>query len=136
MEDNPGDTTLVKRGFDKYGSNLDIALQYADDGEQAIDALSRGYRPDLIMLDVNLPRIDGHGILGWIRSSEADLHPAPIVVVFSSSVRKSELQAMVEAGANQYITKPYDIDEYFAQVGEIIEKWLKPKRGQVCTASE
>ncbi len=48
------------------------------------------------------------------------------MVVFSSSVRESELQAMVEAGANQYIKKPFNVDEYFAEVGQIIEKWLKP----------
>lgn len=126
IEDNPGDSVLIETAFRQCCPHLNLVIRSATDGEQAIQALEESYHPDLIVLDRNIPRIEGHDVLKWVRTcSDTRLNSVPIVV-FSSSERESELRKMLDAGANGYVMKPGDIDAYFQAIAGIAKTWLDP----------
>ena len=129
VEDNPGDAVLIETAFRQCCSHLNLVIRSASDGEQAIEALQESYRPDLIVLDRNIPRIEGHDVLKGVRScADTRLKEVPIVV-FSSSERESELRKMLDAGANGYVMKPGEIDAYFEAIAGIAKTWLDPLAG-------
>ena len=126
VEDNPGDSVLIEAAFRQCCPHLNLVIRSVTDGEQAIQALQESYRPDLIVLDRNIPRIEGHDVLRWVRNcSDPWLKRVPIVV-FSSSERESELRKMLDAGANDYVMKPGEIDAYFEAIAGIAKTWLDP----------
>ena len=119
IEDNPVDAQMVEYALQEEQSwTTEITL--ADDGEKAIELLLEHHRrpmqqrPDLVILDLNLPKRDGAEVLQVIRTTDA-LRNLPVVVLSSSpmDVMKSKLRkANVEA--NCYFTKPADLDEFLA----------------------
>lgn len=126
IEDNPGDVFLIKRCFSKTGVPHTLAV--ANDGEEALDYLymslkdMQGYtRPDLILLDLNLPKIDGKEILYRIKQHET-LKNIP-VVMFSSSSAYSDIQTSYDLHANCYVVKPYDLDEFSTAIENIFNFW-------------
>ena len=126
VEDNPGDVRLTQEalGEAKVRNNLAVAR----DGVEALSYLRReppfeeASRPDLILLDLNLPRKDGREVLAEIKA-DADLRRLPVVVLTTSSAEKDVLESY-NLYANCYITKPVDLDQFVRIVSSIEDFWL------------
>ncbi len=129
VEDNPADVKITQRALKE--SAVPVELIVVRDGQEAVEYLlregkhasSEGWRgPDLILLDLNLPRLSGLEVLQRIRATPA-LRAVPVVVL-TTSRRPEDVQAMYAAGANTYIEKPQDFAR-FAQVLHVIQRyWL------------
>jgi len=126
VEDNPGDTKLALETL-KVG-RLRYEAHVVEDGEQAISYLRRegeyadAPRPDIILLDFNLPKKDGQQVLAEIKEDE-NLKCIP-VVVFTVSKADEEILRAYDLRANCYITKPADIEQLFKIVRSIEDFWL------------
>ena len=126
VEDNPGDVLLIREGL-KEGKVIN-RLHVVRDGEEAMDYLrQRGAyeeapRPDLILLDLNLPRKNGREVLAELRNQEA-LRRIPVVVLTSSEAEEDILRAY-DLNCNCYITKPVDFDQFIRVVESIDTFWL------------
>lgn len=126
VEDNPGDVRLTREALKeaKVWNNLYVT----EDGVAALDFLYRrdpymeAARPDLILLDLNLPKRDGREVLALIKSDEA-LKTIPVVVLTTSQAEEDVLRAY-NLNANCYITKPVDFDQFTKIVQTIEEFWL------------
>ena len=126
IEDNPGDIQLTKEALEdcKMINNLHVAV----DGEQAIQFLLRNHpytdvpKPDLILLDLNLPKVDGREVLARIKSKDG-LKTIPVVVLTTSKADEDILK-VYELHANCYITKPMNIDNFFKVVKAIESFWM------------
>lgn len=126
IEDNPGDVRLTSEGLreGKINNNLSVV----GDGIDAMAFLRRegGYsaapRPDLILLDLNLPRKDGREVLAEIKANE-DLRRIPVVVLTTSSAEQDIIRTY-DLAANCYITKPLDFDAFVEVVKSIEEFWF------------
>lgn len=126
VEDNEGDVILtleaLKNG--KVSNNVSIAR----DGEQAIRFLNKEgefagvERPDLVLLDINLPRIDGKEVLIYIKT-HPDLKAIPVVMLTTSTSEKDILEAYKNY-ANCYISKPVDLEKFFNVVQQIENFWI------------
>jgi CheY-like chemotaxis protein len=126
-EDNDGDVFLVRRALEKRGLSHELVL--AHNGEEALVWLNHhsgdhngSARPDLILLDLNLPRVDGGQLLSHIRKSDA-FSRTPVIVLTSSDSPKDRQMAL-ELGANLYFRKPTDLAS-FMDLGRIIEETLR-----------
>jgi CheY-like chemotaxis protein len=130
VEDNPADIKITQRALRE--SDLAVDLIVLRDGQEALDYLLRlgpyaddlSWRsPDLILLDLNLPRLSGQEVLTRIRA-EAELNTVPIIVL-TTSHRREDVEAVYAAGANTYIEKPQDFTR-FVQVLQTIQRyWLE-----------
>jgi len=126
VEDNPGDVRLTIEGLNegKVRNNLHVAR----DGVEALAFLRRqaqfadAVRPDLILLDLNLPRKDGREVLADIKS-DADLKTIPVVVLTTSRAEQDVLHSY-QLQANCYITKPVDLEQFITVVKSIEDFWL------------
>ena len=126
VEDNPGDARLVKEAL-KDGKVLN-ELHVVSDGVEALDFLRRrgryadAVRPDLILLDLNLPKKSGHEVLAEIKD-DPDLKRIPVVVL---TVSKAEEDIMITYNlhGNCFITKPIDFDQFVNVVKAIEDFWL------------
>ena len=126
VEDNPGDVRLTQEalGEAKVRNNLAVAK----DGVEALAFLRReapfvdAARPDLILLDLNLPRKDGREVLSEIKA-DPELRRLPVVVLTTSSAEKDVLESY-NLYANCYITKPVDLDQFVRIVSSIEDFWL------------
>jgi CheY-like chemotaxis protein len=123
-EDNPADVYLIREAIIKHGNGKDFELVVASDGEQAIDFIMRrnrfanASRPDLIILDLNLPKSDGVDVLRCIRE-RSDLGNIPVVILTSSD-SPSDRSATERLGASSFITKPSDLDAFMALGGTLL----------------
>ena len=136
VDDNPADVDLAREALKEksYRSRLDTV----GDGEEAITFLKqRGIhaekpRPDLVILDLNLPKKDGLAVLAEIKA-DPGLHGIP-VVIFSTSRLGSDISRSYELGANCYVNKPGNLKDFFAAVKAIEEFWFGltslPQRGK------
>jgi CheY-like chemotaxis protein len=121
VEDDPGDVLLIREAFDfnKVHNNLNVV----SDGEQALDYLrgTGGYtgriRPDLVLLDLNLPRKDGREVLAEVKS-DPELRTIPIVVLTTSEAEEDVLKSY-QLHANAYVTKPVDFERFVSIVRQI-----------------
>jgi two-component system, response regulator len=122
VEDNPDDVELTKRAFIK--SNVANELMVARDGEEALKMLHGGDRivPAVVLLDLNLPKIEGLEVLRRIRADEqTKLLP---VVILTSSREESDLIKGYSNGANSYIRKPVDFEKFIEAVQSLGLYWL------------
>jgi CheY-like chemotaxis protein len=127
VEDNPGDVRLTREALKeaKFRNKVEVV----GDGVEALAYLrqqgqySGAMRPHLIMLDLNLPRMDGREVLAAIKK-DADLRRIPVVVL-SSSEAESDIARAYELHANAYVTKPVDIDHFLQVVKAIEEFWVE-----------
>ena len=123
VEDDPGDVLMTKEAFTEHG--VGNRLTVMPDGDEALAYLRRegGYadavRPDLILLDLNLPRRDGREVLAEIKN-DPDLHQIPVVVLTTSQADEDILRSY-QLHANAYVTKPVDYDQFIAVVRQIDE---------------
>lgn len=121
VEDDPGDELMTREAFEenKVRNNLHVAR----DGEEALDFLNqRGAfadapRPDLVLLDLNLPKFDGRQVLAEIKADE-DLRTIPVVVLTTSSAEEDVLRSY-QLHANAYVTKPVDFARFIQVVRQI-----------------
>ena len=127
VEDNPGDVRLTVEAL--RGAKVANELHIVGDGESAIDFLrQRGEygdapRPDIVLLDLNLPRLEGREVLADIKS-DPDLAKIPIIVLTSSSADE-DIQQSYALHANCFVTKPVDFTEFIAAVRSLEGFWLK-----------
>ena len=124
VEDNPADVRLIREGLKRPCADMGLNVRLAEDGEQALKMLlDDGYRPDMILLDLSLPRIDGQTVLQRVRAHGISLSATPIIV-FSSS--QHGIQEIIDSGANTYIVKPGSLNEYLKAIERFAILWLKP----------
>ncbi len=130
VEDNPADANLVAEALSQ--SELPNFVVAVSDGEEALAFLHREgkyadrFPPDLILLDLSLPRKDGRAVLAEVKSNPV-LRQTP-VVVFSSSQSPQDISLSYELGANGYVCKPGNLHEYLTAVRSITEFWLGQAR--------
>jgi CheY-like chemotaxis protein len=126
VEDNPADIRLTKEALveGKIRNELDVV----DNGEMALwylrrmDGYAKAPRPDLILLDLNLPRKNGHEVLAEIKADQ-QLKRIPVVILTTSSAEKDVLSTY-DLHANCYITKPVDLNQFMEVVKTIEDFWL------------
>ncbi len=126
VEDNPGDVELTLEALED--GKLRNRMHIVDDGEKAIAFLNRrppyagAPRPDLVLLDLNLPRKDGREVLAEIKGDEA-LRRIPVVIL-TSSAAESDVLRSYDLGANCYISKPLNLERFLEVVRCIQAFWL------------
>lgn len=126
VEDSEGDARLAREAL--RDSKIRNALHHVWDGEEAIDFLrrrgkhQRAPRPDVILLDLNLPRKDGREVLAEIKADE-DLKRIPVVILTVSS-DEADIYRAYNLHANCYITKPLDLGQFLKVVRSIEDFWL------------
>ncbi len=126
VEDSPSDAELTVEALKE--AKIHNRLSIVEDGVEALDFLHRrgkwseAPRPDLIMLDLNLPRKDGREVLGEIKADPL-LKTIPVVVLTTSRAEQDVLRAY-QLNANCYITKPVDFDQFLRVIHSIEQYWL------------
>ncbi|QIS03114.1 response regulator [Nocardia brasiliensis] len=130
IEDDPGDELMTREAFEdnKIGNTLHVA----HDGQEALDFLYRQGRytdaplPDLILLDLNLPKYDGRQVLERIKA-DPDLSHIPVVVLTTSAAEEDILRSY-KLHANAYVTKPVDLDQFVAAIKHIDDFFVQVVR--------
>lgn len=129
VEDDPDDQELTKRAL--RSSKLRNQLQIVSDGEEALDYLYfRGRfsdprtapRPDLILLDLNMPKMDGRAVLSHIKEDPA-LRCIPVVILTTSS-REEDVAQSYELGVNSYVPKPTRMDGFVKAIQDLEHYWF------------
>ena len=125
IEDNAGDVTLMREALKDCSCSLD--LEVARDGEEAAARLfgADASLPQLIILDLNLPGIDGHTILARLRKSDSRTAHIPVIVV-SSSQNPSDIEQSYLLGANAYMSKPSNLNQFEDHARQICRIWIEP----------
>jgi two-component system, response regulator len=132
VEDSPDDFEATKRAFSK--ANLRNRIQRAESGEEALSYLRNetNPRPGIILLDLNMPGLDGRKTLEIIKQT-LHLRSIPIVVLTTSNDER-DVEACYKLGANTYIQKPVDFDGLIAAIRRLKEYWFEiailPKDGE------
>jgi CheY-like chemotaxis protein len=127
IEDNKGDVGLVEEVFEE--SKMRNNLHVAEDGEEAVSYLhgkgefSGSRRPDLILLDLNLPKKSGHEVLREVKE-DIKVKNIPVIILTSSSAEKDIIRAY-ELHANADVTKPLDFNQFIKVVESIVNFWLE-----------
>lgn len=127
VEDNEGDVRLIKEAFSE--SKIDKTFIVARDGEDALNFLyGRGkytekIKPDIVLLDINLPKKNGFEVLESIKN-DPDLKKIPVIMLSSSSSEEHVIKSY-DLNANCYVTKPVDFDEYIRAVKIIEDFWFQ-----------
>jgi chemotaxis family two-component system response regulator Rcp1 len=130
VEDNAGDVRLTREAFKDAKVHLD--LHVVSDGVEAMDFLHRrgryadSPRPDLILLDLNLPRKDGREVLTEIKSDPL-LKTIPVVILTTSG-SEVDIEHSYQLNANCYVSKPVDLDQFLSVVRSIDDFWLSAVR--------
>ena len=128
VEDNPDDAELTVRAFAK---NRLATVEVVTDGEAALDFLFRtgaystrpaGPAPDVVLLDLNIPKIDGLGVLKRLRADEHTRH-VPVVVLTSSN-EESDIIRSYDLGANSFVRKPVDFEAFLDAARQLGLYWL------------
>ncbi|GII82272.1 two-component system response regulator [Sphaerisporangium siamense] len=123
VEDDPGDQLLIREALDQHALTAAIQVVVVADGEQALDYLHRNAayadasRPDLVLLDLNLPKCDGRTVLGHMKS-DPSLRSIPVVVLTTSGLEE-DIATSYRLHANAYVTKPVDFTGLTAAVQHI-----------------
>ena len=130
VDDDPGDQELTRRAMES--GRIINKLFIVNDGEEALDFLYHKGKysdpqsvplPDLILLDLNMPKIDGKKVLQKIKS-DPELKRI-VVVVLSTSQLEQDIIKSYELGANSFITKPVDMDEFVSSIEILKDYWLQ-----------
>jgi chemotaxis family two-component system response regulator Rcp1 len=126
VEDNPGDVRLTQEAL--MQNELDLKLHVAFDGEQALDFLYKraGYenspRPDLILMDINIPKYSGIEVLEKIKG-DPTLKKIPVVMLTTSDTN-NDVSKCYELGANAYTIKPLDFENFITMINSIYNFWF------------
>jgi CheY-like chemotaxis protein len=129
VEDNPRDVRLIQRAFDKADVSHDLHIVH--DGNDALAYLtetsvhaapSTAHRPDLILLDLNLPRMNGHDVLRVCKQDNR-FKQIPIIVLTTSG-HGEDIRRAYEAGANAYLLKPVEFPRFIEIIHQLSSFWL------------
>lgn len=127
VEDDPADAHLVKLALTE--NRIDLKVDHVVDGREALahlrhegDRFAGAERPDLILLDLNMPRMNGHEFLAAIKKDGA-LRDIPVVVLSTSEVER-DVRGAYRLGAAGYIAKSPDFDEFTAAIGHLSAYWF------------
>ena len=126
VEDNPADADLMRETIEMSKLHLDLSV--VKDGVEAIQylraegAYANAARPDLILLDLNLPRMNGRQVLANVKG-DADLRGIPVVVLTSSGAEQDIVQSY-NLGANCYVIKPVDLKAFQSIVRQVEDFWF------------
>ena len=126
VEDSPGDVRLTREAF--RDADVSIRLHVASDGVEAMAFLRRqdehihAPRPDLILLDLNLPRMDGREVLAQVKE-DPSLKTIPTVIL-TTSAAEADIMKSYELQANAYLSKPVQLDTFESLVNSIKDFWL------------
>lgn len=129
-EDDPTDAYFFERAFKRAG--LPVSLHFVHDGQEVMDYLqgrsqfgdrASNPMPQVVLLDLNMPRLNGFEVLDWIRHQPqlAGLE----VVIFSASEASRDMNRAYRLGANSYMVKPHSMQELMALVGRFKRHWLE-----------
>lgn len=127
VEDNEGDIVLTTEAFEEVDFKTNLIV--ARNGKEALNYLSLEERnsflnlPDLILLDINLPLLNGHEVLHHIKQNKFTKHIPVIILTTSSS--SNDINATYDNHANCFITKPADINEFFDVINLMSKFWFK-----------
>ncbi|MDG4669200.1 response regulator [Mycobacterium sp. 236(2023)] len=130
VEDDAGDELITREAFEQ--NKIANTLHVARDGQEGLDFLYRrgeyelAPRPDLVLLDLNLPKYDGRQLLEQIKS-DPELCDIPVVVLTTSSAEEDILRSY-KLHANAYVTKPVDLDQFMSAVRQIDEFFVQVVR--------
>lgn len=136
VEDNEDDELLILRAFKKSRTKKDIVV--VRDGEEALEFIfctgryahrNVQHQPEAVMLDLKLPKLNGHQVLERIRKNESAKHLP--VVILTSSHEESDLQRSYAGGANSYIVKPVDSSEFSSLIQQMGVYWADFNRTPV-----
>lgn len=125
VEDNEGDIVLTREAFEE--SKLINKIQVIKDGKEAIrffETLEEGThdRPNLVLLDVNLPKVSGHEVLKFIKTHETH-RSIPVIMLTTSAAEKDILQSY-KNHVNCYIAKPIDIGDFMKAMAKVEDFWI------------
>lgn len=127
IEDNPGDVRLLEEAFREL--QADIHIQVARDGAEGLEMALKpvehrsGKRPDLILLDLNLPKISGHDVLARLKTNPLTCRIP--VIVLTSSRAESDVRRAYESHANAYLKKPSTLDGLMSAAEDIKSFWME-----------
>jgi CheY-like chemotaxis protein len=127
IEDNPGDVRLLEEAFGELNSN--VRLQVARDGAEGLQMVMEAalpgaaWHPDLILLDLNLPKINGHDVLARLKANPQTTR-IPIIVLTSSRA-DADVRRAYDAHANAYLKKPSTLDGLLTAAQDITDFWLR-----------
>jgi DNA-binding response OmpR family regulator len=134
-EDDATDAFFLQRAFKRSG--IPVTLHFVQDGQEVIDYL-RGEGvfaeraayplPQMLLLDLKMPRLDGFDVLGWLRQ-QASFKSLP-VIIFSSSDEPGDMSRAHDLGADSYMVKPHSIEELMALVGRFKKYWPDVSKDQ------
>jgi CheY-like chemotaxis protein len=127
VEDNPGDVRLLQEAFQEVNANVHFHI--ATDGVQALEMTTRTtnarvkWRPDLILLDLNLPKLSGHDVLKQLKADpQTSFIP---VIVFTSSRAESDVRRAYECHANAYLRKPSTLEGLLSAAQDVKNFWME-----------
>ncbi|MGI8962435.1 MAG: response regulator [Bryobacteraceae bacterium] len=127
IEDNPGDVRLLEEAFRELGAN--IHMQVAKDGAEGLRMVfppplpKTGWHPDIILLDLNLPKVSGHDVLARIKSDPQTCRIP--VIVLTSSRAESDIRRAYDSHANAYLKKPSTLDGLISAAQQIKSFWME-----------
>jgi CheY-like chemotaxis protein len=125
IEDNPADAQMLRTALERAG--MPVEITHLDDGVEAVEYLAQvpglSQSCDVVLLDLNLPRLSGFEVLEHVRSRH-ELKKLPVVIM-SGSTNADEIDRCYEAGANSYISKPIHLDEILATAAGFVAYWSK-----------
>lgn len=127
IEDNPGDVRLLEEAFQELHANVNIRV--ARDGAEALELVvepsqpNGRWRPDLILLDLNLPKVSGHDVLVRIKE-----HPATAlipVIILTSSRAEADVRRAYQSHANAYLRKPSTLEGLMSAAQDVKNFWME-----------
>ena len=132
-EDDPTDAYFFERAFRR--ADIPVTLHFVRDGREALDYLqgegqfadrTRHPLPQLVLLDLKMPRLDGFDVLEWVRKQPG--LSGVLIVIFSSSDEPRDMNRAYGLGANSYLVKPHSMAELTALVGQFKKYWLEDNK--------
>lgn len=121
VEDNEADIFLAQEVLEDIGSDIDLVVAY--NGIEAIDFLEHQEKPNLIILDLNMPKMDGREFLKYVRGHENFKHIP--VIVLTTSESKKDIISSYSFHANSYIVKPIDLDDFYDLLKDLSTLWFE-----------
>ncbi|MBR57447.1 MAG: hypothetical protein CMH54_05235 [Myxococcales bacterium] len=126
VEDNAADVALTEEAFEE--SSRSVTIVHMDNGADALSYLQKEAphtdrkRPDIILLDLNLPRLDGWGVLDFVKSNP-ELRTIPVVVL-TTSIAPTDIARAYSLHANAYMAKPFDLQQFFDLIHNFESFWF------------
>jgi CheY-like chemotaxis protein len=130
VEDNPADQKLTMRALSK--NHVANIVKIVNDGVEALEYLQgkgefadrkANPEPDLILMDINMPRMDGKALLNAIRSTDFPLRFVPVIML-TNSVHERDVMESYKMGANAYVQKPVTVEEFYSAMEYLKKFWL------------